>query len=123
MSYLSNELANRELERLRTEFQQIAKLDIDAIMERVGVYNNPLLRRFLKQSQECMLNNNIDDLKKGIISREIQLKGANRSKTAHPGEFNPDEWLGGGELDYRFYNARTLVTDIMIKEKTDAKSQ
>ena len=115
-----NETANREFERQRELFSQIAALDIDSIMERVGVFNNPLLRKFLKQAQESMLNDNIDGLKKCITSREIQLKGMNRAKTAHPGEFNPDEWLGGGELDYRFYNARTLLRDIMTKEETDA---
>ena len=36
------------------------------------------------------------------------------------GEFNPEDWLGGGQLDYRFYNARTILKDIMMKEDTDA---
>lgn len=115
-----NEFANEEFERQKEEFKDIAAIDIDDIMERLGVFNNPLLRRFLKQSKSCMSCGNIEELKKGIISREIQLKGMNRAKSAHPGEFNPDEWLGGGKLDYRFYNAKTILSDIMKKEGSDA---
>ena len=59
-------------------------------------------------------------LEKCITSRST-VKGTNRAKTKHPGEFNPNEWLGGKELDYRFYNARTIVRDIMESEdKTNA---
>lgn len=115
-----NDLANDEFERQREELGEIADIDIDDIMERLGVFNNPLLRNFLKQALRSMISGNIEELKKGIVSREIQLKGINRAKTAHPGEFNPDEWLGGGELDYRFYNAKTILSDIMLKEESDA---
>lgn len=115
-----NEYANSELERQKENYKEIAALDIDSIMERLGIFNNPMLRKFLKQSQECMRSGDIEELKKGIVSREKFLKGPNRAKTAHPGEFNPEEWLGGGELDYRFYNARTILRDIMMKEDTDA---
>jgi len=115
-----NDLANDEFERQRGELGEIADINIDDIMERLGVFNNPLLRKFLKQAQSCMISENIEDLKKCIVSREVQLKGTNRAKTAHSGEFNSNEWLGGGELDYRFYNAKTILSDIMVKEESDA---
>ena len=115
-----NDLANDEFERQRGELGEIADINIDDIMERLGIFNNPLLRKFLKQAQSCMISENIEDLKKCIVSREVQLKGTNRAKTAHSGEFNSNEWLGGGELDYRFYNAKTLLSDIMVKEESDA---
>ena len=71
-----------------------------------------------------MLNKDIEGLKKHIKSREVLLKGTNRAKTTHPGEFNPDEWIGGGELDYRFYNAKTIIRDIFESEgKVDVKSK
>lgn len=111
-----NKFANEEFVRLKEDFSEIADINIDDIMERSGVFNNPLLRRFLKQSQSCMLSGNIEGLRKCIISREIQLKGSSRAKSAHPGEFDPDEWIGGGELDYRFINAKTILSDIMMKE-------
>lgn len=116
-----NDEANRELERLQPIFSELADIDIDYILEKLEVFNNPLLRKFLKQCQEYMIAGNVEALKKCITSREVQLKGTNRAKTKHPGEFNPNEWLGGKELDYRFYNARTIVRDIMESEdKTDA---
>ena len=115
-----NEYANSELEKQRENYKEIASLDIKGIMARLEIFNNPLLRKFLCQAQEYMLKENMEELKKCIISREIQLKGKSRAKSAHPGEFNPEDWLGGGELDYRFYNARTLLRDIMMKEDNDA---
>lgn len=115
-----NDLANDEFEKQREELGEIADINIDNIMERLGIFNNPLLRKFLKQAQHCMISGNVEELKKCIVSREVQLKGTNRAKTAHPGEFNPDEWLGGGELDYRFYNAKAILSDVMLKEGSDA---
>lgn len=111
-----NEEANKELERLKPIFSELADIDIDYILEKLEVYNNHLLRKFLKQCQEYMIAENMDELKNCIISREVQLKGINRAKTKHSGEFDPNEWLGGKELDYRFYNARTIVRDIMESE-------
>lgn len=116
-----NEEANQELERLQPMFSELANIGIDYILQTLDVLNNPLLRKFLKQCQEYMIAGNVEELKKCITSREVQLKGTNRAKTKHPGEFNIDEWLGGKELDYRFYNARTIVRDIMESEdKTNA---
>ena len=63
-----------------------------------------------------MKNQDIDGMKKVIYSREVMLKGVNRAKTAHPGEFNNDEWYGGKELDYRFNNAKTIIRDIFESE-------
>ena len=118
-----NEEANKELERLQPIFSELADIDIDYILEKLEVFNNPLLRKFLKQCQECMIAGNVEALKKCITSREVQLKGTNRAKTKHPGEFNPNEWLGGKELDYRFYNAQTILRDIFEGEvNVDAES-
>lgn len=116
-----NKEANKELERLQQMFSKLADIKIDYILERLEVFNNPLLRKFLKQCQEYMISGNVEEMKKCITSREVQLKGINRAKTKHPGEFNPNEWLGGKKLEYRFYNARTIVRDIMESEdKTNA---
>ena len=83
-----------------------------------------LLKNFLKQIQACMIEKDIEGMKKHIKAREILLKGANRAKTAHPGEFNPDAWIGGAELDYRFNNAKTIIRDIFESEgEVDAQSK
>ena len=119
-----NEAANDELERLKPDFKKSANIDVDFILNKLEVFTNPLLKKFLKQSQELMSAGDIEGLKKCITNREVQLKGTNRAKTTHPGEFDVNEWIGGGELDYRFYNARTIVRDVFESEgKTDVKSE
>ncbi|MGN0114654.1 MAG: hypothetical protein ACI396_04965, partial [Acutalibacteraceae bacterium] len=111
-----NEWANYQLKQQREDFSLIADIDIDYIFEKLQIFNNPLLRKFLKQSQQYMLNDDIESLKNCITSREVQLKGTSRAKTMHPGEFDPNDWYGGGRLDYRFTNAKTIVKDIMEGE-------
>ena len=111
-----NEAANDELERLKPDFKKSANIDVDFILNKLEVFTNPLLKKFLKQSQELMSAGDIEGLKKCITNREVQLKGTNRAKTTHPGEFDVNEWIGGGELDYRFYNARTIVRDVLPPE-------
>ena len=61
---------------------------------------------------------NVDELKKCIKNREIALKGQARAKTCHPGQFE-DAWYGGGQLDYRFGNAKVIMMDIFESEVTD----
>ena len=118
-----NEEANELFELLKEEMTDRANVDIDVIMSKLYIYKTDL-KNFLKQVQTCMLNSDIDGMKKAIKAREVMLKGANRAKTAHPGEFNNDEWYGGKELDYRFYNAKTIIRDIFESEGLiDVKSK
>ena len=71
-----------------------------------------------------MRNNDVEEMKKAIKAREIMLKGQSRAKTAHPGEFDPNDWIGGRELDYRFNNAKTIIKDIFESEGLlDAESK
>lgn len=111
-----NEDANMELKKLKPMLPEIANIDIDNIFNRLNISNNLLLCKFLNQCREYLLSENFEELKKCIISREVQLKGSNRAKTKHSGELNPNEWFGGRQLDFRFYNARTIVRDIMESE-------
>ena len=100
-----------------------ANIDIDKIISQLYIYKTDL-KNFLKQLQACMLNADVDGMKQAIKAREILLKGANRAKTAHPGEFNIDEWYGGGALDYRFTNAKIIIKDIFESEGLiDVKSE
>lgn len=110
-----NQFANEELERLKEEFADRANIDIDRITFEAGVVKQDL-KNFLKQMQTCMHKNDIEGMKKHIKDREILLKGANRAKTAHPGELDPTIWIGGGELDYRFFKAKKIIRDIFESE-------
>ena len=118
-----NEEANDVFEVLKEEMADRASIDIDAITNKLYVYKTDL-KNFLKQLQNCMLNSDIEGMKKAIKAREVMLKGANRAKTSHPGEFNNNDWYGGKDLDYRFYNAKTIIKDIFESEGLiDAKSE
>lgn len=110
-----NQFAKEEFKRLKEELQDRADIDIDRILLKAGIVKQDL-KNFLKQMQSCMQNNDIEGMKKHIKDREILLKGANRAKTAHPGEFDPTIWVGGGELDYRFSNAKKIIRDIFESE-------
>ena len=115
--------ANEYFEVLKEEMVDRANIDIDKIISQLYIYKTDL-KNFLKQLQACMLNADVDGMKQAIKAREILLKGANRAKTAHPGEFDIDEWYGGGALDYRFTNAKIIIKDIFESEGLiDVKSE
>lgn len=109
-----NEEAIREFDNLN--FYEISNIDIDGIMGSLGVFN-PYLRIFLKNSCEAMKNEDFEELKNIIQNREIFLKGVNRSKTAHPGEYDTNEWFAGKRLDYRFSIAKDIIADIYQSEE------
>ncbi|MBR2666504.1 DUF6361 family protein [Methanobrevibacter sp.] len=109
-----NRRANELYEEL--DFGKLSEIDVDGIMKTFSLYN-PYLRRFLKDSREAMKNNDLEELKNIIKSREVFLKGVNRSKTAHPGEFDFDEWFAGEHLNYRFNIAQSIVADIYGSEE------
>ena len=108
-----NEEAVKEFDNLN--FYEISNIDIDDIMGSLGIFN-PYLGKFLKNSREAIENNDFDELKNIIREREVSLKGINRSKTAHPGEYDVNEWFAGKRLDYRFSIARDIVSDIYESE-------
>ena len=110
-----NEAANQIFAEEKERYPQYAQIDLDAVFDRLHI-QDPKLRHFLETAQRTILEKNLDALKTTIRSREIFLKGESRAKTAHPGEFDPTVWIGGGRLDYRFTNARTILSDIFEGE-------
>lgn len=110
-----NDEANTLFEIQKENFSNIANVDIEAIFSMLHIYKKDL-KIFIKKLQDCMINNDIEEMKKAIKTREVMLKGTCRAKTSHPGEFNPNDWLGGGELDYRFSNAKVIIRDIFESE-------
>lgn len=109
-----NEEAIKEFDNLN--FYEISNIDIDGIMTSLGIFN-PYLRGFLNDSCEAMKNEDFEELKNVIRNREIFLKGINRSKTAHPGEYDTNEWFAGKRLDYRFSIANDIIADIYQSEE------
>ena len=110
-----NAQANNIFEELKVEMAERSDIDIDLIFTKLYIYKVDL-KNFIKKLQDCMRNNDVEEMKKAIKAREIMLKGQSRAKTAHPGEFDPNDWIGGRELDYRFNNAKTIIKDIFESE-------
>lgn len=108
-----NKQANGEFSKL--DFEVISEIDVDDIMNSLRIFN-PYLRAFLNDSSKAMGNEDFDQLKNIIQKREVFLKGINRSKTAHPGEYGVNEWFAGKRLDYRFSIARDIIRDIYESE-------
>ena len=118
-----NIVANQEYEQLQPYLFEEAQVDLDAIISRLGISSNVALCKFLRTAQRLILEDDFDGLCKCIKDREVLLKGTSRAKTAHPGEFDPTAWFGGAYLDYRLYNAQTILRDIFEGEvNVDAES-
>ncbi len=110
-----NETAERLWADKSPALSHIAAADIEGVIERLKLYRQVYLCRFLRKSKELMMQGDTDGLKEEIKRRERELKGA-RAKTAHPGEFDEGAWFGGGLLDYRFSNASRIINDIFESE-------
>ena len=70
------------------------------------------LRRFLLNLQVAFLAGDIERADEILVSREIELKTKARAKLCHAEDFHPNNWVGGRYLDYRFGDAKRIVTDI-----------
>jgi len=104
------------LEMKKPRFAEIADIDMDYVLRRLQIFHNPMLLRFLQSAKAAMQDGDMEGLKKIIRDREVFLKGQSRAKTAHPGEFDRQKWMGGKELDYRFRTAQTIIRDIFESE-------
>ena len=113
-----NERVKKEFALLKPRLPNISNVNIEEIFSSLRLYN-PNLKSFLIKSRELMKDNDVEGLKILIKSREVFLKGENRSKTTHPGEFDKNIWFAGGYLDYRFYNAKNIILDIFESETPD----
>lgn len=117
-----NETANEEWEVLQDELTRIAAVDLEHVISELHLKANVFLCNFLLKSQMLMRDGDIESLRNEIKRRERELKQG-RAKTMHPGEFDPEGWYGGRQLDYRFSNARTIIEDIFESEGIYAKSK
>ena len=110
-----NEEANALWEAQKDELGTFAEIDLESVFSRLNVFGNVFLCNFLRRSQVLMKCGDFDGLKMEIKRRERELKQT-RAKTIHPGEFDPNAWFGGGQLDYRFGNAKVIMNDIFESE-------
>lgn len=100
---------------LENNFEDIADIDFNDIMFRLKI-KNPQLKSFLELSKQFMLNKDVEGLSQHLIRREMLLKGKNRARLCHPGEFDYDLWFAGERLNYRFDNLKVILRDIFKSE-------
>lgn len=115
LSQGQNTDANSEWRIYKTNMVQYADLDINAIFARLNIFN-PNLRSFLLDLQTYMKDGNIEAIDQRLVKRECQIKGPSRAKLMRAGEFNKNNWIGGGRLDYRFSSAVKILRDIFNGE-------
>ena len=92
-------------------------VDLEAVLNFLGRPDFHL-RRFLINLQASFQAHDLDKADDIIVSREIELKTRARAKLCHAEDFNPDNWVGGRYLDYRFGDAKQIVADIYEGEGT-----
>lgn len=107
-----NKEAISKLEEFDTT--KLAKIDLERIYAKLKI-RDPRLKRFLKSARTLTENNDIEGLKELIIKREIILKGENRAKTSHPGEYEL-KWYAAKELNYRFSHTQRIIQDIFLSQ-------
>lgn len=114
-----NNRANSEWEILKTELESCAAIDLEAVFNRLQIHGNGALCDFLRKEKKLMLAKDIEGMQDEIRRRERFLKEG-RARTMHPGEFDTSVWYGGGELSYRFNDAKVIMRDIFASEESDA---
>lgn len=115
VSEYKNKQAIKYFNSFKNNLNEISDINFSEIFIRLGIRNDKL-KNFLEVSKQLMQNNDIEGLKQHIIDREIFLKGRNRARLCHPGEFDPDFWFTGERLDYRFGNVKVILRDIFQSE-------
>lgn len=115
LSEEENEVAISEWDRLKPQVKRRANVDLSAVFNELELHN-PGTYLFLSKLQEAFKALDIDAADELIKKRERQLKGINRAKLNRKKEFDHAKWVGGGELDYRFSNARRIINDIYSGE-------
>lgn len=115
LSEEENEVAVSEWDRLMPQVKRRANVDLSAVFNELELHN-PGTYLFLSKLQEVFKALDIEAADELIKKRERQLKGINRAKLNRTKEFDHSKWVGGGELDYRFSNARRIINDIYSGE-------
>ena len=115
LSEEENEVAVSEWDRLKPQVKRRANVDLSAVFNKLELHN-PGTYLFLSKLQKAFKALDIDAADELIKKRERQLKGINRAKLNRTKEFDHSKWVGGGELDYRFSNARRIINDIYSGE-------
>ena len=119
VSQEENELALERWESLSCELNRYARININDLFLRLGIVSNGrnnLTRRFLLSLQNALLSDDISEVDRLIINREVRIKNSGRAKTKKAGEYNSQAWIGTYRYDYRFKSAKRIINDIVSAE-------
>ncbi len=86
-------------------------VDLEAVLAFLG-RPDFRLRRFLLNLQAALRAKDFAKADEILVSREVELKTRTRAKLCHAEDYNPDNWVGGRYLDYRFGDAKQIIADI-----------
>lgn len=111
-----NGLAQARWAKLSRDLKKKGSVDLKSIYNKLDI-NNIKLRIFLMQIQDAIMNDDIDQIDKLIINREVRIKNPSRAKTMHAGDYPANEWIGIDVLDYRYTPARRIASDILYSEE------
>ncbi len=92
-------------------------VDVDDVLQTLEI-KNTRLRRFLIRFQAALMAGDLSAADEVLISREIELKTCSRAKLCKRDNYANDRWIGGRYLDYRFFSAKRIITDIYRGEGT-----
>ena len=106
-----NKDATSEWEQIANNMTYYTSVDLESVLAFLG-RPDFRLRRFLLNLQAALRSNDLEKADEVIVSREIELKTRARAKLCHVEDYNPDNWVGGRYLDYRFGDAKQIVADI-----------
>ena len=111
LSDFKNEEAIEAWNYYNKRMADMACVDLDAVYEKLDI-RNYRVKKFLKLLQAALLENNIEEADRLIKNNEQELKGVNRAKLNHVGDYDPQSWIGGRWLDFRFFDACKIIRDI-----------
>ncbi len=106
-----NKAAVSEWEEIDRNMAWYTSVDLEAVLAFLG-RPDFRLRRFLLNLQAALRAKEFAKTDEILVSREVELKTRARAKLCHAEDYNPDNWVGGRYLDYRFGDAKQIIADI-----------
>ncbi len=111
-----NQNAREEWDWVCDNISRITEINLEDVFQSLGIVNFKL-RRFLTYLIAALKAKDFETLDETIIKREIELKTRSRAKLLHKEDYDPNRWVGGGWLDYRFSDAKQIILDIYQGEE------
>lgn len=113
-----NEAAVEEWAYVEENMARMTSVDIDDVLDTLQI-SNFRLRRFLTSFRAALLWGDLDAADRAVIDREVEIKTRSRAKLCKRGGYTDGVWIGGRYLDYRFFSAKRIITDIYRAEEAD----